>query len=72
MGEFFRVGKIVNTHGLKGEVKVMPSTSDVNNFKRYGTFFINGVERAIEGVKFQKDRVILKILLSFLCIKLIL
>ena len=30
MGEFFRVGKIVNTHGLKGEVKVMPSTSDVN------------------------------------------
>lgn len=61
MGEFFRVGKIVNTHGLKGEVKVMPSTSDVNNFKRYGTIFINGIERAIEGVKFQKDRVILKI-----------
>lgn len=61
MGEFFRVGKIVNTHGLKGEVKIMPSTSDVNNFKRYGTVFINGVERAIEGVKFQKDRVILKI-----------
>lgn len=61
MGEFFRVGKIVNTHGLKGEVKVMPSTSDVNNFKRYGTVFINGVERKIEGVKFQKDRVILKI-----------
>ncbi|MBM7835145.1 ribosome maturation factor RimM [Clostridium sardiniense] len=61
MGEFFRVGKIVNTHGLKGEVKVMATTSDVNNFKRYGTVFINGVERTIEGVKFQKDRVILKI-----------
>lgn len=61
MENFFRVGKIVNTHGLKGEVKVMPSTSDVNNFKRYGTVFIDGVERAIEGVKFQKDRVILKI-----------
>ena len=59
--EFFRVGKIVNTHGLKGEVKVMPETSDVNNYKRYGTVFIDGVEREIQSVKFQKDRVILKL-----------
>ncbi|WP_039316998.1 ribosome maturation factor RimM [Clostridium baratii] len=61
MMEFFRVGKIVNTHGLKGEVKVMPETSDVNNYKRYGTVFIDGVEREIQSVKFQKDRVILKL-----------
>ena len=59
--EFFRVGKIVNTHGLKGEVKVMQETSDVNNYKRYGTVFIDGVEREIQSVKFQKDRVILKL-----------
>lgn len=61
MREFFKVGKIVNTHGLKGEVKVIPSTEDVNNFKRYEVIFIDGVERKILGVKFQKDRVILKI-----------
>ncbi|MEG0238276.1 MAG: ribosome maturation factor RimM [Clostridium sp.] len=61
MSEFFRVGKIVNTHGLKGEVKVIAETSDVNNFKRYGTVFVDGEEREIQGVKFQKDRVILKI-----------
>lgn len=61
MREFFKVGKIVNTHGLKGEVKVIPSTEDVNNFKRYEVIFIDGIERKILGVKFQKDRVILKI-----------
>lgn len=61
MREFFKVGKIVNTHGLKGEVKVIPSTQDVNNFKRYETVFVDGIERKILGVKFQKDRVILKI-----------
>ena len=44
--EFFRVGKIVNTHGLKGEVKVMPETSDVNNYKRYGTVGIDSIEEA--------------------------
>ena len=61
MGEVFNVGKIVNTHGLKGEVKVIANTRDVNNFKRYGYVLINEEERKIEGVKFQKDRVILKL-----------
>ena len=33
MDKYFRVGEIVNTHGLKGEVKVKPLTDDVNNLK---------------------------------------
>ena len=33
MSEYFKVGQIVNTHGIKGEVKVIPFTDDVNNFK---------------------------------------
>lgn len=62
MNEFFTVGQIINTHGLKGEVKVMPYTEDVNNFKRYGKVRIDGKEwKEILGVKFQKDRVILKL-----------
>ena len=62
MNEFFTVGQIIDTHGLKGEVKVMPYTEDVNNFKRYGKVRINGEEwKKILGVKFQKDRVILKL-----------
>ena len=62
MDKYFRVGEIVNTHGLKGEVKVKPLTDDVNNFKRYGKVLVEGKDwRNILGVKFQKDRVILKL-----------
>lgn len=34
MEDFFKVGIIVSTHGLKGEVKVYPTTDDVRRFKR--------------------------------------
>ncbi|MCR6515344.1 MAG: ribosome maturation factor RimM [Clostridium sp.] len=61
MEELFKVGKVGKTHGLKGEFKVIPMTQDVNNFKRYESIIIKGEERKIESVKFQKDRVILKL-----------
>ena len=61
MSEYFKVGQIVNTHGIKGEVKVMSFTDDVNNFKRYGKVLIDDKWVEIQGVKFQKDRVILKL-----------
>lgn len=61
MEDYFNVGQIVNTHGIKGEVKVIPLTEDANNFKRYGKVLVDNTWREIEGVKFQKDRVILKL-----------
>lgn len=61
MREVLKVGKIVNTHGLKGEVKVIPMTDDPKRYKELEYVLINGVERKIEGCKFQKDRVIVKI-----------
>ncbi len=61
MENLFKIGQIVNTHGIKGEVKVYPLTEDVNKFKRLETVLVDGVEKKILGVKFQKDRVILKI-----------
>ncbi|MBN1038171.1 ribosome maturation factor RimM [Clostridium sp. ZS1] len=61
MEEIFKVGQIVNTHGIKGEVKVYPLTEDVNKFKKLKSVLIDGKERNIQSVKFQKDRVILKI-----------
>lgn len=39
----YRVGKIVNTHGIKGEVKVM-STSDFDRFKKV-TRFITTIKK---------------------------
>lgn len=61
MNEFFKVGQIVNTHGVKGEVKVMCLTDDPQNFKRYKKVFVEDKWMNILGVKFQKDRVILKL-----------
>ncbi|MGG7176010.1 ribosome maturation factor RimM [Clostridium paraputrificum] len=61
MSDYFKVGQIVNTHGIKGEVKVMSYTDDVNNFKRYKKVLVGNEWKNIQGVKFQKDRVILKL-----------
>ena len=61
MRDILRVGKIVNTHGLKGEVKVIALTDDPKRYNDLDFVLIDGVERKIQGCKFQKDRVIVKI-----------
>ena len=30
--DYLVVGKVVNTHGVKGELKVLPITSDISRF----------------------------------------
>lgn len=64
MEEFFQVGIITATHGVKGEVKVFPTTDDAKRFKRLREVIVNtGKEQLtmeIEGVKFFKQFVILK------------
>ena len=61
MKEILRVGKIVNTHGLKGEVKVIPLTDDPKRYNELEFVLIDGVKRNIESCKYQKDRVIVKV-----------
>lgn len=61
MRDILKVGKIVNTHGLKGEVKVIALTDDPKRYNDLDFVLIDGVERKIQGCKFQKDRVIVKI-----------
>ena len=34
MQDKFEIGKIVNTFGIKGEVKVVPYTDDIEQFKK--------------------------------------
>ena len=34
MEELLKVGIIASTHGVRGEVKVFPTTDDVNRFKK--------------------------------------
>lgn len=64
MEQFFRVGVITTTHGIRGEVKVFPTTDDVNRFhKGLELILDNGKQRSVltvESVKFFKQMVILK------------
>ncbi|MBQ7832028.1 MAG: 16S rRNA processing protein RimM [Lachnospiraceae bacterium] len=64
MEDFFQIGVISSTHGIKGEVKVFPTTDEVNRFKKLKEVYLDtGKERLIlhpESVKFFKQFVILK------------
>lgn len=59
-----RVGVIASTHGVRGEVKVFPTTDDTERFKKLKTVILDtGREQMtlnVEGVKYFKNMVILK------------
>lgn len=64
MENLLQVGVITQTHGIKGEVKIFPTTDDVNRFKKLKHVLLDTgkekIELEIEGVKFFKQYVILK------------
>ncbi len=64
MEAFFQIGIITSPHGLKGEVKVFPTTDDAARYKRLKEVILDtGRERlslGVEHVKFFKQFVILK------------
>ena len=64
MEQFLQVGVISSTHGIRGEVKVFPTTDDPERFKTLKHVLLDtGREKKpleIQGVKFFKQFVILK------------
>ena len=64
MEELLQVGVISSTHGIRGEVKVYPTTDDVNRYKELKNVILDtGREQIpleIQGVKFFKQFAILK------------
>lgn len=64
MEEFFRVGVITNTHGLKGEVKVFPTTDDPTRYKKLKEVIIEpdkaNIKLKIQSARFFKNLVIVK------------
>ena len=64
MEELLQVGMITSTHGVRGEVKVYPTTDDATRFKQLKHVLLDtGKETLpleIQGVKFFKQFVILK------------
>ncbi|MDF2539753.1 MAG: rimM [Herbinix sp.] len=64
MENYLRVGVITTTHGIRGEVKVFPTTDDINRFKDLNQVLLDTgkeyLSLEIEGCKFFKNTVILK------------
>ena len=64
MEDLLRVGVITQTHGIRGEVKVFPTTDDPMRFKKLKACVIQlkreTVQLEVQSVKFFKQYVILK------------
>lgn len=62
--DFLEVGKIINTHGLKGEVKIATWTDYPEDFEKLD--YVLAVQRGketrldIENIKYQKNNIIVK------------
>lgn len=61
MNTSLEIGQIVNTHGLRGEVKVMPWCDDPALFDELSYVCIDNKEFDIERSRMQKNMVILKL-----------
>jgi len=60
----FKIGQIVNTQGLKGEVKIYPLTDDINRFDDLDKFYLDKdlqKEWEVEKVRYKGKMVIMKI-----------
>ena len=65
MVEYFEIGQISNTHGLKGELKVRPYTETAKRFEALTSILVDFdgdlKEYQVESVRYQKDVVLLKL-----------
>ena len=63
--QYFEIGQIVNTFGIKGMVKVNPFTDDISQFEEMETILVDKKgsikEIQIEEVKYSKNQVLLKL-----------
>lgn len=64
MEDYLSVGRIVNTHGVRGEVRVIPLTSDISRFEYllFAFVIVDGKrkELRVTEVRYHKSFVLLK------------
>ena len=64
LSDMLRVGIVINTHGIRGEVKLWPTTDDVNRFHKGLVLYLDAKEGpkqvTVSSVKHFKNLVILK------------
>lgn len=64
MNTMFSIGRIVNTHGVRGELKVMPTTDEPKRFEKLKSVFVERKTMEsyeIQSVRYHKDFVLLKL-----------
>ena len=65
MLQYLEIGQIVNTFGIKGELKINPFTDDINRFDELKSIFVvknkELIPYEIETVRYHKNMVILKL-----------
>ena len=64
MQKRLEIGQIVNTFGIKGEVKVVPFTDDINRFDDLEKVYVKTKKESklykVENVRYHKNMVLLK------------
>lgn len=61
MSDLIEFGKIVNTHGLKGEVKVYSYTDNANNILKLKKVYIDATQYDVQSMKPFKNMFIMKL-----------
>ena len=65
MQKRLEVGQIVNTFGIKGEIKVVPFTDDIKRFDNLKNVYVKTKKESkqykIENVKYHKNMVLIKL-----------
>lgn len=60
MQNCFNLGKIVNTHGIKGEVKIYPYSDNLEKFKTYSYLIVGDKRIDVQTVRVHKNMVLVK------------
>ena len=58
---FLEAGQIVSTHGIRGEVKVMPWADDPEFLLDFDTVYLNGAPVRVQSSRVQKTCVLMKL-----------
>ena len=63
--EFITIGKVANAHGVRGDLKIFPTTDDINRFIGLKKVYLEHMgkvsELTILSVKFNKNLVLLQV-----------
>ena len=57
--EFLDAGKIINTFGVRGELKVQPWSDEVDFLKQFKTVYISGKPVAVKSVRVHQNNVLI-------------